>query len=471
MELEKRDRESVPMVIEWAAGNVACHVARNDTSRHACQSLHSECTDSSVGRGHICHCLPGYQGNPYLVDGCQDINECAVSKPCIGVCINLPGSFKCYCPKGFIGDGRKDGTGCHPKDQVNWPASIYFPLAIFVLAPALASTWIFWTHRNKKLGKHRMNLFEQNGGNLLMHKLSRRKKSANMQMKIYTAEDMKKATSNYSSSRVIQRCRPGTFYRGILADNDQSEVVIMKIQRVPESQIEQFVDQLIFLSQPHRNLVKIMGCCLETGCPLLVYELHGDGTGTLFDHIYDEALVSRFSCEMRVKAAAGAARALAYMHSHKSRATLVHGNISSANIFLDDSYDAKIFYAAASSLIPRDISLSEQENYVYRDPEFISSGQLNEKSDVYSFGVVLAELLTGGKAFAPDRQENDRNLALDFTSLVKKGLPEILNDQLITERDARQVKEVATLATRCLSVKSEERPKMKEVEAKLSALI
>lgn len=106
--LEKREGESVPMVVEWAAGSVACHVAQSNASRYACQLPHSQCKDSSIGQGYICRCLPGYRGNPYLVDGCQDIDECAVSNPCEGICINLPGSFKCYCLKGSVGDGRKD---------------------------------------------------------------------------------------------------------------------------------------------------------------------------------------------------------------------------------------------------------------------------------------------------------------------------------------------------------------------------
>lgn len=69
--LEKRDPQSVPVVVHWAAGNLACHVARNNASRYACQSPHSQCKDSSGGQGYICRCLPGYQGNPYLAHGCQ----------------------------------------------------------------------------------------------------------------------------------------------------------------------------------------------------------------------------------------------------------------------------------------------------------------------------------------------------------------------------------------------------------------
>ncbi|KAH6835266.1 hypothetical protein C2S53_012430 [Perilla frutescens var. hirtella] len=468
---KREDHQSVPMVVEWATGSVACHVARNNASRYACQSPHSRCKDSSIGQGYICHCLPGYKGNPYLLDGCQDIDECAVSNPCQGVCINLPGSFKCYCPKGSVGDGRKDGTGCHPEDEsILRSAYLCFPIGIFFVAPVLATTWIAWTERQKKLEKHREELFQQNGGNLLLRKLSRRR---NTQLNIYTAEEMKAITNSYNTRNVMLGCSPGDFYRGTLLDHNSTEVVVVIVERIPQSEIEQFVDQLIFLSQPHNNLVRVRGCCLETQSPLIVYELHGDGNTTLFSCIRSRAPETRFSCGMRVRAAAGVARGVAYLNSHKcNRATFVHGNICSANILMDSSYEAKIFYAAGSNLIARGTSSLGQENCVYRDPEFTRAGCLNKRSDVYSFGVVLVELLTGGTVFSPNRRENDRRMALDFVYLAKGGrLHQILDAEMIDEGDGEVVREVAVLAESCLKVEPGERPNMKKVEAKLTTLV
>lgn len=274
-----------------------------------------------------------------------------------------------------------------------------------------------------------MSLFDRNGGNLLKKKLSRNKKSASSQIRIYTAEDMKNATNNYSDRKVMERCNPGTFYRGNLGDRP---VAVMKIPTVPRAKVEGFVDQLIFLSHPHTNLVKIMGCCLETNSPLLVYELHGDGNRTLVDCLRDDD--DSLLC---VKAAAGAARGLAYLHSK----LLFHGNICSGNILVNDCFDAKLFCAVASGLI-------DEGNCVYRDSNEVV---MTSKSDVYSFGVVLVELLTRGTALASDRWGHDRNLATWFVSLIEEDrLSEVVDDVVMWS-------EVAVMAARCLSVRPEER--------------
>lgn len=288
-----------------------------------------------------------------------------------------------------------------------------------------------------------MSLFDRNGGKLLKQKLSRSKKlSATSQIRIFTAEDMKNATNNYSDREVMQRCNPGTFYRGDLGGGDRP-VVVMKIPAVPRSKVEKFVDHLIFLSQPHANLVKIVGCCLETNSPLLVYELHGDGNRTLFDCIRDgdgDALLC-------IKAAAGAARGLAYLQSK----LLFHGNICSGNILLDDCCDAKLFYAVASGLI-------------HRDSEEVI---MPSRSDVYSFGVVLAEVLTRGTALASERWGRGRDLATWFVSLIEEDrLSEVVDDEVIMWST-----KVGVMAARCLNVRPEERPSVQELEVNLNLIM
>lgn len=110
-------------------------------------------------------------------------------------------------------------SGCQGKcgDTNNIP----FSFGMFVLAPILVNTWIVWTQLKRKLEYHRTSLFDRNGCNLLMKKLSRRKKSANSQLK-----DMKNATC--SDRKVMQRCNSGTFYRGNLSDGPNNRVVACK---------------------------------------------------------------------------------------------------------------------------------------------------------------------------------------------------------------------------------------------------
>nr|XP_015901379.1 putative wall-associated receptor kinase-like 16 [Ziziphus jujuba var. spinosa] len=100
--------------------------------------------------------------------------------------------------------------------------------------------------------------------------------------------------------------------------------------------------------------------------------------------------------------------------------------------------------------------------------EYMHTSHLTEKSDVYSFGVVLAELLTGRKVMSFDRLENERNLALFFVSSMKEDrLLEILDNDIIIEENTEAFKNITNLAKRCLRIKSEERPSMKEVALEL----
>ena len=132
---------------------------------------------------------------------------------------------------------------------------------------------------------------------------------------------------------------------------------------------------------------------------------------------------------------------------------------------------AKVSDFGASRLVPMDrteVTTVVQGTYGYLDPEYLHSNQLTDKSDVYSFGVVLVELLTGQKALSFNRPDDKRNLAMNFLySLVEGQLYEILESKIVNEENREQLKEVAELAKRCLSVKGEDRPTMKEVGVEL----
>ena len=293
---------------------------------------------------------------------------------------------------------------------------------------------------------------------------------ANEMVKIFTAEELEKATNKFDEGKIIGTGGYGTVYKGTLVDG--STVAIKKSKIVDQSQIEQFINEIVVLSQiNHRNVVKLLGCCLETEVPLLVYEFITNGT--LFDHIHDESKASNISWEARLRIAAETAEVLSYLHSAAS-VPIIHRDVKSNNILLDDNYTAKVSDFGASRLVPMDqtqLSTMVQGTLGYLDPEYLQTNQLTEKSDVYSFGVVLVELLTGEKVLSFDRSEDQRSLALYFLiSLKDDRLFQVVENYIKKHENTQQIEEVATVAKRCLRVRGEERPTMKEVTMELERI-
>ncbi|KAF8024866.1 hypothetical protein BT93_F1889 [Corymbia citriodora subsp. variegata] len=422
-DLSGLELEEVPIVLNWAIGNKKCEVA-NKSSNYMCTE-NTRCIDAENGSGYKCTCLDGFHGNPYLTDGCQDIDECADpnKNQCTGICHNFDGSYNCSCPKGYYGDGWKHGQGC-----------------------------------TANLMQILEKYFKQNGGLLLQQQLHERDRTTNT-MKIFGAEELEKATNNYDENKIIGRGGYGTVYKGLLPND--TVVAIKKSKLVDKTQIDQFVNEVIVLSQiNHRNVVKLLGCCLETEVPLLVYEFVNNGT--LFDHIHNHNKSFKMSWDT--------AGALSYLHSVAS-IPIIHRDVKSTNILLDDNYIAKVSDFGASRLVPLDqtqLSTLVQGTLGYLDPEYLHTNQLTEKSDVYSFGVMLVELITGKKALSFDRPEKEGSLAMHFLlSLKNNQLFEIVDEVIAKEGNNEQVREFANVAKKCLIVKGEERPTMKEVAIEL----
>ncbi|MED6217011.1 hypothetical protein PIB30_013482 [Stylosanthes scabra] len=242
-------------------------------------------------------------------------------------------------------------------------------------------------------------------------------------------------------------------------------VAIKKFSAIDQSRIEVFINKLVLLAHMrHKNVVPILGCCLESEAPLVVYEFFNNST--LFDYLHKK---NRFKLpwEIRLQIAIEAAKALDYLHSGVT-IPIIHSNVSSANILLDDTFTAKLMFdfgnVSLNSMYPV-FGLSVG----YLDPEYFLIGQHSEKSDVYSFGVVLAELITGVKPiYAENPGGGFTNLARQLIlALENNSLHDILETDIVDKENEEEIIRVALLAAKCLRLNGKERPSMGMVAMEL----
>jgi interleukin-1 receptor-associated kinase 1 len=258
-------------------------------------------------------------------------------------------------------------------------------------------------------------------------------------------------------------------YKGTLRDG--RVVAIKRCNKLvyDERQQREFGKELLILSQVnHRSIVKLYGCCLEVEVPMLVYQFIPNGT--LYQLIHGGA-TPPFT--VRLKIAQEAAEALAYLHSMASP-PIIHGDVKSPNILLDENYNTKVSDFGASALAPTDeahLVTLVQGTCGYLDPEYLQTCRLTDKSDVYSFGVVLLELLTRRKALTLTAPEEERSLVAHFLVAMRDGrLSELLDVRIKGEVMGEVLEMVAMLAKRCLEMSSEKRPSMCEVTEQLERI-
>ncbi|KAK3006378.1 LOW QUALITY PROTEIN: hypothetical protein RJ639_016592 [Escallonia herrerae] len=332
-------------------------------------------------------------------------------------------------------------------------------------------TWLKFHWRStgrRKLIKTKEKFFQQNGGLLLKQQVSSNEGGVES-TKVFTAEELEKATNDYAEERIVDRGGSGTVYKGILPN--KRVVAIKKSRLMDESQIEQFINEMIILTQVnHRNVVKLIGYCLESEVPLLVYEFVSNGT--LFHHIHSRGGMSWLSWENRLRIATESAGALAYLHSPASK-PIIHRDVKSANILLDEHYTTKISYFRSSRLIPLDqeqVTTLVQGTLGYLDPEYLHTSRLTDKSDLWS---------GSGGAFNREKaplsgEKPRRKKSSGVFHHVHEEKPLISYSRASSvegiEGTLEQLQIVAELVKKCHNLNGEDRPAMKEVAMELEGL-
>nr|ULP54373.1 ZRK [Aquilegia coerulea] len=301
--------------------------------------------------------------------------------------------------------------------------------------------------------------FFMRNGALLLEKQISASEGKGIAIKIFTAEELNKATYNYDTSLIHSRIL-STVYKG----NLNGQIIAVKTpEGLPVStfMIEFFLNQAVTQSQfNHKNVVKLLGCCLETEIPILVQEFIPNGS--LSNHIMRSSVP--FSWSDRLRIANEIADAVSYIHCVNSNPT-IHRDIRSNNILFDGNYIAKLSNFGFSVVVPSGKTATEfgvEGMKGYIDPEYIETSRLSEKCDVYSFGVVLLELLYWKII------KNEPIFVTNFSVAMEAGFhDQIVNDSKVEEAEKVQSLAYAKLALKCVQFKGEGRPTIMQVAKEL----
>ncbi|XP_076920789.1 putative serine/threonine-protein kinase PBL7 [Bidens hawaiensis] len=293
----------------------------------------------------------------------------------------------------------------------------------------------------------------------------------------FTFSEIELATHNFDESLVIGRGGFGKVYRGTITHGEiHLDAAIKRLESGSAQGATEFWAEIEMLSNlRHCHLVSLIGYCIDGQEKILLYEYMPKGT--LADRLHKRR-APRITWVRRLKICIGAARGLDYLHTCTGiKHGVIHRDVKSTNILLDDNWAAKISDFGLSKVGPTNqpstyVNTLVKGTFGYLDPDYYQTGRLTRKSDVYAFGVVLLEVLCRKQAVDRSIDEEQWNLAEWAQDSIKVGrLKEIVDSNIRERMSPKCLKEFALLAIQCLHSRPKQRPTMGEVVVGLESIL
>lgn len=281
---------------------------------------------------------------------------------------------------------------------------------------------------------------------------------------------VQEATNNFSEDLVIGSGGFGKVYKGVL--KDETKVAVKRGSSQSQQGLVEFRTEIEMLSQfRHRHLVSLIGYCNEQNERIIIYEYMEKGS--LKKHLLG---ISDAPCclswKQRLEICIGAARGLHYLHTGSAKA-IIHRDVKSANILLDENLMAKVADFGLSKTGPdidkTHVSTAVKGSFGYLDPEYLIMQQLTEKSDVYSFGVVMFEVLCGRPVIDPSLPREKVNLVEWVMNQERSTIEEIADPRLVEihkesgQTKSESLQKFLEIANKCLAEHGINRPSMGDV--------
>ncbi|XP_019255623.1 PREDICTED: G-type lectin S-receptor-like serine/threonine-protein kinase At4g27290 isoform X2 [Nicotiana attenuata] len=350
---------------------------------------------------------------------------------------------------------------------------ISLPLAALSLLSALCL--ILYMRRKKKKKKEEEDQNQQcfsEGRGTRSSEMFRinESKDDDLDLPLFDFATILEATSNFSLNNKLGEGGFGPVYKGILKDGQ--EIAVKRLSRYSAQGTDEFMNEVIFIAKlQHRNLVKLLGCCIQAEEKMLIYEYMPNKSLDWF--LFDRDRSSLLDWTKCIHIINGIARGLLYLHQD-SRLRIIHRDLKPSNVLLDIDMNPKISdFGMARSFGGNETGAMTTRvvgTYGYMSPEYAEEGIFSVKSDVFSFGVLVLEILSGKRNRGFFHPDHHHNLLGHVWILFNEGrVLELINAHLRESRNLSEVQRSFHVGLLCVQQCPDDRPSMSSVVLMLSS--
>ncbi|CAN6326250.1 unnamed protein product [Urochloa humidicola] len=321
----------------------------------------------------------------------------------------------------------------------------------------LATTVVwFWRRRSEERSfpNYPTSSDDIQGADMLLHDLS----------------TLRVATQDFADSKILGKGGFGMVYKGVLPDGQ--EIAVKRLCQSSRQGIEELKSELVLVAKlHHRNLVRLIGVCLQEQQKILVYEYMPNRS--LDSILFDPDRKKELDWAQRFKIIDGIARGLQYLHE-ESQLKIVHRDLKASNILLDSNYIPKISDFGLAKIFGGDqskyVTLRVAGTYGYMAPEYAMRGLYSTKSDVFSFGVLVLEIVTGRRNGGSYNTEQDIDLInIVWEHWTRGNVMDLVDPSLIDHPPTEEMLKCIHIGLLCVQRKPSARPTMSWVNVMLSS--
>ncbi|RZC46933.1 hypothetical protein C5167_039880 [Papaver somniferum] len=373
-------------------------------------------------------------------------------------------------------------------------AIVYWKIVVPVIVLVVASImcvlgYIYLFKRNKTQKRERLKALQGVLTDLMKSKATYNDTTDNSfedgktegethELQIFNYTCLSNATNNFCLKNKLGEGGFGPVYKGQL--QNEKEIAVKRLSKYSGQGIEEFKNEVVLISKlQHRNLVKLLGCCIRGEEYMLIYEYMPKGSldAYLFANssmcvlATDPSKRAKLDWDKRFNIIGGIARGLLYLH-RDSRLRVIHRDLKVSNILLDENMIPKISDFGMARIFGGDQIIADTNRVVgtfgYMSPEYIMGGTFSDKSDVFSFGVLILEIISSKRNNSFYNPEKPSNLLLHTWRLWNDGRwSEIVDEALSDLYSPLEVKKCVHIGLLCVQNRAMDRPTMTEVDLML----